>query len=216
MFNVFVTDAFVSKGYDGDVALRYSNNATAVRFRIGKKMYDPHAENNTRWNNIAVKAFGSVCDRIKKMKIKEGSRIHIIGRLDMEEWLDKKTGESKSQWVIIVDDIEYGYSGSGKTKDSQDDGFQNPGGERQQSAIPEANSAMMQGYQVAPPQAQQTFTNGQQTDMPQTATLFENQYAAQPQMPMQASQQMQSSNPMMSANFTGFEAYGDNQFFQQG
>ena len=37
----------------------------AVRFRIGKKVYDPNAENNARWVNLAVKGFGPICERIK-------------------------------------------------------------------------------------------------------------------------------------------------------
>lgn len=160
MFDVIATDVFVSKGYKNEAAVRYSDNATSVRFRIGKKVYDPHAENNTRWNNIAVKAFGAECDKIKKMKLKEGSHIHLFGRLDTEEWADKETGELKSQWVIIVDKIEYGYSGSGKGKDNQDDGFQNPNGEMQQPAMQGADPAMMQAYQMAPPQNQQMPPNG--------------------------------------------------------
>lgn len=212
MFDVIATDVFVSKGYKNEAAVRYSDNATSVRFRIGKKVYDPHAENNTRWNNIAVKAFGAECDKIKKMKLKEGSHIHLFGRLDTEEWADKETGELKSQWVIIVDKIEYGYSGSGKGKDNQDDGFQNPNGEMQQPAMQGADPAMMQAYQMA---QQQMPPNGQQQAMPQQG-VPQGQYAAQQQMAPQSAQQMQTQNPMTQPNFTGYEAYGGQQFFQHG
>ena len=44
MLKVFATQVVVSKGYDNTPALRFSENGDSVRFRIGKKVYDPHAE----------------------------------------------------------------------------------------------------------------------------------------------------------------------------
>ena len=102
MFKVFATDVVVSKGYDNSSALKFSDDGTSVRFRIGKKVYDTRAENNTRWVNVSVKAFGVLCDRIKKMQLKEGSFIHIAGRLDEDNWVDTTTNEKKSQIVIIL------------------------------------------------------------------------------------------------------------------
>ncbi|MCI9491253.1 MAG: single-stranded DNA-binding protein, partial [Dorea sp.] len=99
MLDVIATSAVVSRGYDGAAALRFSEKGDAVRFRIGKKVYDSRAENNTRWINISVKAFGDVCERIKKMQLKDGSFINFRGRLDEDTWTDQQTGESKSAMV---------------------------------------------------------------------------------------------------------------------
>ena len=88
MFKVIATDVVISKGYDGAPALKFSENGESVRFRIGKKVYDTRAENNTRWVNLSVKAFGPVCERIKKMQLKESSFINILGRLDEDVWED--------------------------------------------------------------------------------------------------------------------------------
>ena len=115
MFKVIATDVVISKGYDGALALRFSENGESVRFRIGKKVYDTRAENNTRWVNLSVKAFGSVCERIKKMQLKESSFINILGRLDEDVWEDSTTHEKKSAMVVILDEIEY-CSGGGKQK----------------------------------------------------------------------------------------------------
>ena len=115
MFKVIATDVVISKGYDGAPALRFSENGESVRFRIGKKVYDTRAENNTRWVNLSVKAFGSVCERIKKMQLKESSFINILGRLDEDVWEDSTTHEKKSAMVVILDEIEY-CSGGGKQK----------------------------------------------------------------------------------------------------
>lgn len=115
MLKVFSTNVVVLKGYNGAPALKFSDDGGSVRFRIGKKVYDTHAENNTRWVNLSVKAFGDVCDRIKKMQLKEGSFINIIGRLDEDSRADQNTGEAKSMIVIILDEVEY--AGSAKPKD---------------------------------------------------------------------------------------------------
>ena len=117
MLDVIATSAVVSRGYDGAAVLRFSEKGDAVRFRIGKKVYDTRAENNTRWINLSVKAFGDVCARIKKMQLKEGSFINFRGRLDEDIWTDQQTGESKSAMVVILDDIEYA---GGKPKESQE------------------------------------------------------------------------------------------------
>lgn len=118
MFKVIATDVIISKGFDNAPALRFSEKGDSVRFRIGKKVYDTRAENNTRWFNVSVKAFGDVCERIRKMQLKEGTFVHLTGRLDEEAWADQNTNESKSQTVIILDEIEYA-SGGSKPKDNQ-------------------------------------------------------------------------------------------------
>ena len=118
MFKVFATDVIVSKGYANQSAVRFSEDGKIVRFRIGKKVYDKNAENNTRWFNVSVKGFGPIAERIQKMQLKEGSLIHISGTLDEESWLDQPSNTTKTQTVIIIDDIYYA-SGSGAKKDGQ-------------------------------------------------------------------------------------------------
>ena len=110
MFKVIATDVVISKGYDGAPALKFSENGESVRFRIGKKVYDTRAENNTRWVNLSVKAFGPVCERIKKMQLKESSFINILGRLDEDVWEDSTTHEKRSAMVVILDEIGRGTS----------------------------------------------------------------------------------------------------------
>lgn len=122
MFKVIATDVVISKGYDGAPALKFTESGESVRFRIGKKVYDTRAENNARWMNISVKAFGPVCERIKKMQLKESSFINILGRLDEDIWEDSVTHEKKSAMVIILDEIEFCSSGGGKQKNSNAEG----------------------------------------------------------------------------------------------
>lgn len=118
MLKVFGTQVVISRGYDGAAAIKFSEKGDAVRFRVGKKIYDPGTSDNTRWINLAVKGFGPICERIKKMQLKEGSFVNFVGRLDEDVWEDSKTKEKKSTTVIVLDDIEYA-SGGSNPKDPQ-------------------------------------------------------------------------------------------------
>lgn len=137
MFKVIATDVVISKGFDGAPALKFSENGESVRFRIGKKVYDTRAENNTRWVNLSVKAFGPICERIKKMQLKESSFVNILGRLDEDVWGDATTHEKKSAMVVILDEIEYCSSGGGN-KQSKDANASDPKAQNkaQQAAPP--------------------------------------------------------------------------------
>lgn len=124
MIKVFVTGAVISNGYNGAAAIKYSENRDSLRFRFGKKVYDPKAEDNCRWINLTAKAFGTgLCEKFSKMKLDAGSYVNLIGRLDEDHWVDSNTGE-KNLMVVIVDEIEY--SGGGKPKDDQKSDNQNP------------------------------------------------------------------------------------------
>ena len=115
MLQVFATQVVISRGYNEAPALQFSQGEKGelVRFRVGKKVYDPRAESGNRWINLSVKAFGAVCERIKKMQLKEGSYINIMGRLDEDVWEDPTTHVKKSTMVIILDAAEFCFTGSG-------------------------------------------------------------------------------------------------------
>ena len=146
MFKVIATDVVISKGFDNAPALRYFEKGDSVRFRIGKKVYDSRAENNTRWVNVSVKAFGEVCERIKKMQLKEGSFVHLTGRLDEESWTDQNSKEQKSQTVIVLEEIEYA-SGGSKPKDNQQNQTSGTSETASQTSSPE-KSPNFTGYEA--------------------------------------------------------------------
>lgn len=184
MFKTFATSVVISKGYEGAEALRFSENGESVRFRIGQKVYDNRVEGNYRWLNIAVKAFGGVCERIKKMKLKEGSFVNLTARLDEEKWIDQETKEEKSQHVLIVDDIEYAFVG--KSSENQ--------GSRQNHS---------QGQSQPTGQSQQA----------EPEAPVEPASANPGQAPAQQASEPQSANPMDLNGFMGFEAYQGNNLF---
>lgn len=195
--NIFgLSDVFVNKGYGDDPAVRFSEKSDAF-FAIGKSVYDAKAENNRRYINFDVKAFGDLGARIKKMDVKAGSRLNITGRLDQESWDDKDTGKKRTKTVLILETVEFGFvskegqngangnaggqngspNGGGNGYDGQN-GYGNPGvgASPQQGAMPPQYTQMPQQYPqqlgTAPDYQQQPMP--QQGQMPQGFTGYEN------------------------------------------
>lgn len=102
-----VTNAIVSKGYEDQPAIRFNEKGDFARFRFGCSKYDKNAPNNKRWINMSAKAFDSICERIKKMQLKEGSHVTLIGEYDEEIWTDDNTNEQKSAPSLTLLFIEY-------------------------------------------------------------------------------------------------------------
>ena len=117
MLEVIITGAVVSKGFNDEPAIKFSESGKAVWFRIGKKVFDPQEDGKSRWVNFPVKGFGDMPDRIEKMQLKEKSFINLRGRLDEEPWTDKD-GENRKSVFIVVEDIEYA---GGKGQSEKDD-----------------------------------------------------------------------------------------------
>lgn len=113
MLKFFASEVVISKGYQNNPAIKFSEKGDFVRFRVGAKVYDARAEEKHRWVNITIKCFNpSLIDRIRSMQLKEGSFINLAGRYDEDTWEDEQTKEKHSMPCIILDDIEF--SGGGK------------------------------------------------------------------------------------------------------
>ena len=146
MLKFFATEVTVSKGANNAPALKFSDKGDFVRFRIGAKVYDTRAEKNHRWVNLTVKAFGPLCERIRKMDLKEGSHINLSGRYDEDVWEDEQTKSKKSMPVIILEEIEFCFSGSSKNSGAGQKATaasQNPAGNY---AAPAADNGMPNGF----------------------------------------------------------------------
>ena len=171
MMKIFISDAVVSRGYDGAPAIRFfssENGSEFAVFQVGKRKYDSRAEKNHRWVNLKVKAFGDLCERIKKMKLKEGSFVSLCGDYDEERWNDKETGEVRTSPVISLDDIKFSHNGGTQKKEQNKNqqeasapGYQDytaaPG---YPAAAPAAPAVAQQAGQAmqAPPSMPQNFT----------------------------------------------------------
>ena len=173
MMKIFISDAVVSRGYDGAPAIRLFNSENGSEFavfQVGKRKYDSREENNHRWVNLKVKAFGDICERIKKMKLKEGSFITLCGDYDEERWTDKTTGEVRSAPVISLDDIKFSHTGGQKKE--QNGGAQDMGSQGQQGYSPAPGTSQSAPAAPAAPQSGQPMQMSQ--EMPQNFTGYES------------------------------------------
>ena len=164
MRKLILTPCFVSKGYNNEDPFRLSQDGSMIQFRVGMKVYDKRAPDNTRWINITVKAFGTQCDRIKNMQLKSGSMIGIEGKFDIDTWEDSATQEKKSAPVIILDDIEYvGSNGGNKKQNGNTDNASaaetQAQGDSQQSAV---ENQQKQPEQGSFPEQMENFTGYEQ------------------------------------------------------
>jgi len=155
MLKFIAMNVVVSKGYDDNPALTFSEEGNCVRFRIGKRVYDKREEGNYRWININVKAFGSLCERIRKMELKAGSFINIDGRYDEDVWQDKE-GKTMRMPAVILSELEFAYSGNGKKN-----------GENTAASTPPENPQN-------PPDTQARPAMGAPSQMPESFTGFAN------------------------------------------
>ena len=151
MLKFFASDVVVSKGSNNNPAVKISDKGDFARFRIGAKIYDTRAENNHRWVNLTVKCFDpTLVERIRKMGLKEGSHVSLSGRYDEDVWEDEQTKTKKSMPVIILDDLEYCFSGSSKSSGDGNKATaapQNPMPNYAVAPADGANSGGFTGYQ---------------------------------------------------------------------
>ena len=163
MLKFIATDVVVSKGFNNNPSLRYSDDGSSVRFRIGKRVYDKRAQDNHRWINLNIKAFGELCERIKKMKLDEGSFIHVEGRYDEDVWEDQTTHETNRAPVVYLTEIEYAFAGN----------KQNGNGDTASAeATSQGNSQTGQASAASQSQAQEQPP--QQGEMPENFTGFQS------------------------------------------
>ncbi len=153
---MFITNAVISKGYNGAPALNFTQNGESkfVRFRIGSSVYDKNAENKRRYVNLSAKAFNGTAARIESMKLDAGKYVNIVGRYDEETWDDQTTHEKKSAPVLIVDEIEFcsgGNGGNGSGGNGQQNGeghsASSPVGKGDTPAAPNGQPGNFTGYE---------------------------------------------------------------------
>ena len=117
MNKLIVTTATVQRGYQDAPAIKYfGEENSCAEFTASEPYFDPKAEKHTSWNNWSVKAFRSMCDKIKKMGLKEGSRITFCGSVRTEKWRSKD-GDSRQRFYVMLEDIEYASAGTKKAAD---------------------------------------------------------------------------------------------------
>ncbi len=113
MVKVFGANAIVGKnGSDDENPVQEFSEGKIASIRVGYTVFDPTMEGEKRWVNVTLKAFGTMAERLKNMKLRRGSNVCFSGELDISEW--EKDGVKKSAPVIVLADIRYQNGGSKK------------------------------------------------------------------------------------------------------
>lgn len=114
-----------------DAEVRYLPNGTAVAnvsLAVGRSWKkDDEWQEETEW--IRCVGFGKLGERMGE-KISKGSHVMIIGRLKMESWEDKNTGEKRYATKIIANQMQMlgggsGNGGSGSSPQPQEESASN-------------------------------------------------------------------------------------------
>ena len=102
-----------------DPELRSTPSGVAVlQFAIANNEY---AKDGTqRTNFFDCNMFGSRAEKLSDILAK-GMKVCVLGRVQQENWQDKKTGASRSRHVIIVDDVELMSKGARTEREEQPD-----------------------------------------------------------------------------------------------
>lgn len=105
-----------------DPELKFTPKGTAVA-EIGIALNSRISDGNGGWKDqttfISVTAWGATAENAGKY-LSKGRGVFIEGRLQMDTWDDKATGQKRSKLKIVADIIQFlpdGKGGDGKRKD---------------------------------------------------------------------------------------------------
>lgn len=128
-----------------DCEIQYSASGTAVA-KLGLAASEKYKDKETKLFIDAV-AFAKTGEILQQYAGLKGTQIYLSGKLQLDQWQDKNTGENRSKTTMVIESFDF-VSG------------QNPGHQAQQQP--------MQNKQQANQQAQ-NFQQPQQAPMQQQA-----------------------------------------------
>lgn len=101
-----------------DVELRHLPSGSAIAgfgIAMNRKWRDQSGDLKEEVVFVDLEAFGKTAENIAKF-FSKGSRILVEGRLKLDQWEDKHTGEKRSKLKVVVESFEF--VDSRKTDDS--------------------------------------------------------------------------------------------------
>ena len=132
-----------------DPEVRYTPKGTAVTdisLAVNRSYTLDDGERREETTFVDVTYWGRQAEVIGEY-MKKGRPIYVEGRLQLDQWEDKNTGQNRSRLKIVGDNFQF-LGG----RDGNSGGVE---GQQQQSAPPQQQSAPLQQQQQAPPQQQQ-------------------------------------------------------------
>jgi single-strand DNA-binding protein len=121
-----------------DGELRYLPSGSAVlelRMACSRKFRTRDGQDKEETLYVDVSIFGKRAEALEKW-LKKGKPLFVEGRLKLDEWQDKQSGQSRSKIRVIAENVEFigggngggeGYGGGGRSH-NQERGQQGRGG----------------------------------------------------------------------------------------
>jgi single-strand DNA-binding protein len=100
---------------------------------VNRRFLDKSGEKREETTFVDIDAFGQQAETISKYMTK-GSSILVEGRLKLDQWDDKNTGEKRSRLGVVVENFQF--MGSGRGGEGQESG----GGEERSASNPEQHA----------------------------------------------------------------------------
>jgi single-strand DNA-binding protein len=92
-----------------DPELRYSPKGTAIAkfgLAINRNWTSEGGEKKTEVTFVDVDCFGRTAENVAKY-CKKGASVMLDGRLKLEEWTDKATGQKRSKLGVVVETCQF-------------------------------------------------------------------------------------------------------------
>lgn len=104
-----------------DPELRYTPSGTAIckfGLAINRTWKDQSGEKKEECTFVDVDAFGKQADAIGQY-LKKGRPILLEGRLKLDQWDDKQSGQKRSRLGVVLESFTFLDSGGGKNQQSE-------------------------------------------------------------------------------------------------
>lgn len=145
-----------------DPEVRYTPKGTAVTdisLAVNRSYSLDDGERREETTFVEITYWGRQAEVIGEY-MKKGRPLYVEGRLQLDQWEDKNTGQNRSRLKIVGENFQFlggrdGNSGGGGGGGGQQQPYQQSAPPQQQSAPPQQQAAPpQQNYQQAPPQQQ--------------------------------------------------------------
>jgi len=117
-----------------DIEVRFTPKGSAVcdlSIAVNRKYKTDNGETREEVTFVEITAFGKTAE-LAGQYLRRGAPVFIEGRLTMDTWEDKQTGQKRSKLKVICENLQF--------LGSKQDGEQRQGNERQNSSKPPTRS----------------------------------------------------------------------------
>ena len=112
-----------------DPELRYTPKGTAIAkfgLAINRSWRTDAGENKEEVTFVDLDAFGKQAETIGKY-LRKGRPLLVEGRLKLDQWDDKQTGQKRSRLGVVLEGFQFMDSGRGGDGEGSGDGFRSRG-----------------------------------------------------------------------------------------